>query len=590
MRNAYIAIVIGLISILPIACINQPYSEKSRIEQIDSLLAVCPDSAMYILKGINPAELSGKECLAHYALLLAEAKDKNGVAPTGRSEINTAIQYYDSTKNESMQARAHYCSANIWYRWNNLPLALEEYYNALYFAQETGNVKMIPLVYNKIGAVYYDTGQDSQSDSIYCITEKLALQLKDSTLWVEVLSKQGMLFLRKGVKYYPEAEQKMKQALYALEHLKNNQLQAMVSASLSTLYCYMNDGKKALNFAKHNINSQLDTSQIYRTFLLLGDAYYTNKQYDSAMIYLYKSLLSRDYCTKSGAYMRLADIAREQGDLKTALKLERLYSTLLNSKQQKLENSRIDEAKAGMLAKREAATYQTEIKKYIVSLIILIVLSIIVFLCIKKKHRKDTDSLEQEKFEIEEERTALRKKYAQLQKELQRKEAAIIALQERIMLHQYNEEHKQKLQNELSNLNNERNALLKDAYEYSDVYAKMKRIIQSYKRMDKSDEYLTDSDWIKLAAETDRRWNNLIIRLLTKYPLLSQEDIHLCCLFLTELPSQHLTYLLQCSRSSIYKREDAILENKMQFGHKQTSLKNVLDKLKNEAVTEAAIS
>ena len=82
-------------------------------------------------------------------------------------------------------------------------------------------------------------------------------------------------------------------------------------------------------------------------------------------------------------------------------------------------------------------------------------------------------------------------------------------------------------------------------------------------------------DWLQLIAETDRCWNNITLRLQSEYDL-TEEEIHLCCLYLTNLPIKHLGYLLNCTRDAIYKKANRILEQKMGLSHKETSLKETL--------------
>lgn len=55
-------------------------------------------------------------------------------------------------------------------------------------------------------------------------------------------------------------------------------------------------------------------------------------------------------------------------------------------------------------------------------------------------------------------------------------------LQKEIALHHYSQTEKQTLKEELHILKTERQALLKESYEHSEVCVKMKRIIQSYKK------------------------------------------------------------------------------------------------------------
>lgn len=154
----------------------------------------------------------------------------------------------------------------------------------------------------------------------------------------------------------------------------------------------------------------------------------------------------------------------------------------------------------------------------------------------------------------------------------------INSLQKELEQHNYSQKEKAILQKELHSLNTERQALLKEAYEHSEVYAKMKRIIQSYKKTDKSTEHFDEEDWKQLIAETDIRWNNITIRLASKYPL-SLDEIYLCCLYLTDMPTSHFRYIMECSRDAIYKKTKRILEQKMKCFDKSTSLRDILDTL-----------
>ena len=98
------------------------------------------------------------------------------------------------------------------------------------------------------------------------------------------------------------------------------------------------------------------------------------------------------------------------------------------------------------------------------------------------------------------------------------------------------------------------------------------------KKTDKSSEHFDEEDWRQLIAETDIRWNDITIRLATKYPL-SQDEIHLCCLYLTDIPTSHFRYIMECSRDAIYKKTKKILEQKMKYADKSTSLRDILEKL-----------
>ena len=98
----------------------------------------------------------------------------------------------------------------------------------------------------------------------------------------------------------------------------------------------MENGEKAIEFAKQNRGVQKDRTTCYKAFELLGSAYYLILQYDSARYYLQKALPTKNVAIKAGIYMYLANIAKEQGDLATSLEMERNYSAYLDS----IQNSR----------------------------------------------------------------------------------------------------------------------------------------------------------------------------------------------------------------------------------------------------------
>ena len=135
----------------------------------------------------------------------------------------------------------------------------------------------------------------------------------------------------KGGNYFSMAEQKLLNAFVVADKMEHNGLKADISASLSNLYSRMNQGEKALYYAKLNLSLRKDTARSYHAFLILGDAYYKCEQYDSAIFYLNKSLMSKDYGKKAGAYMRLADIAMIQGNAALSVELERNSSAYKDS-------------------------------------------------------------------------------------------------------------------------------------------------------------------------------------------------------------------------------------------------------------------
>lgn len=563
MKSNTLAILILAYCIL-VACTRT--SPNAQLVQADSLMQKFPDSALRFLQKIRPEELNSLEDRAYHALLLTEVKDKNFIQQTEDSQIRIAVQYYDSIKDIPMQAKSYYYWGCIRRDQNNHPEALKKFFTAITHAQSISDNKLAGYIYNNIANLYLLQRLNEQADSIYQITERLAIQEKDSNLLADVLSQRGMIDINRGKEYYSEAEQKILLAFKISRHIAQRNLMAKTAYSLSLLYGRMNMGKEAVEFAKLSLNNQDNVKMLYRGYLLLGDAYYKTVQYDSALIYLNKALYSRDHSTKAGIYMRLADIAQKQGKLEQALEMERKYSAYLDSAQQKQQGAAIVTTEKNILIQRKQSEFKTNLGQLYYYITTGTAFFLALFLVLLKCYKKKVIYYKQKEIEMGK----------KLEEVLRQKNEQISFLQKEIALHHYSQTEKQTLKEELHILKTERQALLKESYEHSEVCVKMKRIIQSYKKTDKSNERFDEEDWKQLIAETDIRWNDITIRLAAKYPL-SQDEIYLCCLHLTDIPTSHFRNLMECSRDAIYKKGKRILEQKMKCTDKSISLREFLE-------------
>lgn len=529
------------------------------LAQADSVMEEYPNSALHILESIEPQQLSTQADRVYYALLLTQARDKNYIVQTDDSLIRIAVQYYDSIGNVSMQAKAHYYKGCIYRDANLCGEAVQEYLTAIPLAKKTGNQKLLGLIYNHAGYLYYLQDLVEQADSIYQLAEKLAIQRNDTGLWAEALSFQGKINIEKGMPYYPKAEDKLLKAFNMTSTPRYKRVQANIASSLSSLYSRMEQKEKAIQYAKLNISLREDTTQCYTAFLLLGDAYFKIGKYDSATIYINKSLLTTRYGTKASAYMRLAEIAQIQGDLEKSLTLTDKYTLYLDSLHAAQQSNDILNAEKKVAKQQYTSTlsYDRHKQLILITTSVILILIIIIGCIILNKHRQKAHDLEQSQSHLKQEQQELQERYLQIRNELKKKDTVIAALQQEIDQQQADEEKRQQLRQELDALQKERDALAQVVFEHSKVSTKIERIINSYKAYDKSDEQLSEEDWKCLIAETDMRWNKVITRLNAEYKL-SKTEVHLCCLFLTDLPIANLPYIIPIARNSIYRKEKEI--------------------------------
>ena len=513
-----IALIILLIAFLSVAC-NERQSNNRQLILADSLMQSRPDSALCILQGISMDKFATQADSACYALLLTQARDKNYVVQTDDSLIRYAVAYYDKTNDVRMQAKAHYYWGCVYRDMNRQAEAIREFLIAAPLTEKAKEKRQLGLVYNNIGFIYNIQGFNEKADSIYQLMEVIAQEVNDTALWSEALSKQGSIALTKGKEYFPIAEQKLSDAFGVVDRVGSNGLKANISASLSNLYSRMDEGEKALYYAKLNLSLRRDTARAYRAFLLLGDAYYKCKEYDSATFYFNKSLLSKDYGRKVDAYMRLADIAMIQGNVTLSVELERnssVYKDSLYEFHRNVVANEMIEAEADAQAMLQKLYYKGRLNMYLYVFMLIVVMIIVVALFLYKRYRRKNDLLQKDKQQLEKVNQDLSQHYANLQTDITEKDLEIENLRKELVSHQIDEEERAKLQTELDEMILKRRTLAKEAFLHSPLYAKMQAIIQDYQDRDESDEEISDQEWQEFVVGMDVEWNNAITDLCVK--------------------------------------------------------------------------
>ena len=556
-----IALIILLIAFLPVAC-NERQSNNRQLILADSLMQSRPDSALCILQGISMDKFATQADTACYALLLTQARDKNYVVQTDDSLIRYAVAYYDKTNDVRMQAKAHYYWGCVYRDMNRQAEAIREFLIAAPLTEKAKEKRQLGLIYNNIGFIYNIQDFNEKADSIYKLMEVIAQEVKDTTLWSEALSKQGSIALTKGEEYFPVAERKLSDAFGAVDSVGNNGLKANISASLSNLYSRMDEGEKALYYAKLNLSLRRDTARAYRAFLLLGDAYYKLGQYDSATFYLNKSLLSKDYGRKAGAYMRLADIAMIQGNAALSVELERnssAYKDSLYKFRRSVVVNEIIEAETDAQAMLQKLYYKGRLNTYIYGFILITIIIVAIVLFLYRRYQRKNDLLQRDKQELEKINQDLNQHYVSLQTNIEQKNLEIEGLRKELASHQIDEEQRENLQAELDEMILKRRTLAKEAFLHSSLYTKMQAIIKDYQDRDQSDEEISDQEWQEFVVGMDIQWNNAITDLCAKYQL-SKEELHLVCLSLAGFPFSHLEYLLHLSRKTLYRKKNVLLK------------------------------
>lgn len=534
-----ITVFISILTILLAACTNKT-DHNTILVRADSLMATRPDSVLNILKCMPKDSLRTKADCAYYALLLTQAQDKNYIIQTDDSLIQTAVQYYDTHKDPSQQARAYFYWGNIYRDKNDYSQAIDKYTIALsHINNLSKNTELKATLFSNIGYLYYTQGLSSEADSIYHQAELLAKSQKDTISLCYALSQRGMINLTQRMTDYPKAEQQMLQALSIGKAFSDSSILIPIYHSLSMLYSLMPKPRQALQYALLNYSSLKDTLHCYRTFLLLGNAYYINNQYDSASIFLQKILKAeRYYDTKADACMRLSDLAQKKGDMKTSLFLERKRTMYLDSARINQQGSDIlntvithERNNNDTMSKRNRHTI------YTISAIF-IVISIFCIFYFRKKHlqHKAEKKEWEEKLQTEIAQANLKKQ------DLAEKERENATLQERV-----------------NQLTLKKQIYTEEEYKTSALYIKVSQIAKTLSTVE-TEENLNEEEWSQFTALTNAGWYGIITYLNERYNL-STEEIQICCLYLAQVPVTYIGHFIKGqARSTIHLKSKNILQ------------------------------
>ena len=503
----------------------------------DSLIDARPDSALTLLHSIPPSALEEGDRMRH-RLLTVEAECRNGQMPANDSLLLPVIGYFHRTGDVFWEARGEYNRGYILHKLRQSGQALEIFQRAKTLMEQCGNAWWLGRTYGRMAYIYHSQGMYSQADSLYRKTEQLAVQVGDTALWLETLDRRSVHLIAQGEEHYREAETQLLKACQLAHHklFLKNKIRCMLT--LSQLYSYMEDGRRALWFAREAWLQEPDTTRKYMSGLLTGEAYYQLNRYDSAIIWFEKTIAYRpSLAVRSAAYMRLADIAEEQGDAEKALAYQKKYQ---QAETELTEQSQVTEIRLTEQSQAHRQE-QSQMKRLILICLAAIgALAVCIVLLLgrrareRKRLRGQMDALM--KFWWREHRVLL--------------SAAPSVVEPGILLLPFNEP---KEVHPLIDFDD----LISHLRE-TELYAKVTRILSYHQSYNDYEELFTVEDQNELLNLINRFTDGFITR-LEKQVSLSEKDLRFCGLHLLGLSTQDIAILLEKDRSGVYKRQKRLL-------------------------------
>ena len=511
------------------ACVHRPTVDvRSLLEEAEGMMRTCPDTAYFLLQEMGTTmDLETEADSAYHGLLLMEARVKNNLELTDKhvASLEELTHYYREMRDSLANIRLLRLRAAIHSYYFRFDEAIKCYYTAMGMAERMGEKRLLADTYCElacmlnVGGVQIENAE-SLADSLFCLAERLAVELGDSILWMNALYAHNTIPMM--AKDFVTSERMLLLVLDLATLLHDKEKEKFATYCLSVVYGRMGEKDKSLLYAKRNIALQKEMNPEYKGDLGLSQAYQRVGEKDSADFYLEKS---RKLDTKIKTRVPLGTHLKEQ------MKLEAASDMYVERMKRKKELERREEQMRNVY--------------WVLGGVVLLLLGYIVRRHIRR-HSEMTllETAEEERRALETEKDRLTSEYMCAKEQLEQKEKELQEEKEALLRR---EEEIARLQAQLDELSSD----------VTHVLDKIKQIIADHRHKNCSDLKMEEADWQQLQRILDKRWNGVVTRSLGKRQL-SEVEVRLFCLNAMGVATAHIQFLLGIGRNGLYEMNRAL--------------------------------
>ncbi len=506
---------VSLLAVCLFACNH--HSSNPMLQQVDSLLEMKPDSALTILKNISVLEDLPEVDKAYYALLLAEATDKNKLPllPCD-SLLNFALDYYGDDDREKAVALMY--KGRLLAEMDDEKAAIEMNLKALEILQDYPvDTKYRRLIYSALGLWYGNCELNDKALEVLHQSLHYSFDAKDTAIaYINIGYIYGMRNMQDSAITYQRK---------AVKYAMRSKDRSMILTSwhnLSICYRHFENVDSAVVYA-HKVLQHLSYGNGKAdAYYNMGDLYVDLEQYDSARHYLEKSLFLSP--SRSIPYWSLAVMEAELGNFKSAYH----YLDTFVMVQDSLDNSELLTEVQHLVYKHQTELRvkdeQIKSKRIIrwivfVSIIICFVVALIYQRWINKKNNQQ--ALYRQALQYADEKQNV------MQQRIEENESALALLQDRE--NQNLDEIAQKEQL-ITQLKKEKLALRTWLFQQTSIYKKVMSLSDQQQVNKKIRKVMAAAELDKLKKTTFEIYADYISPLQAQYSQLTEDDLLVLCL------------------------------------------------------------
>lgn len=506
---------VSLLAVCLFACNH--HSSNPMLQQVDSLLEMKPDSALTILKNISVLEDLPEVDKAYYALLLAEATDKNKLPllPCD-SLLNFALDYYGDDDREKAVALMY--KGRLLAEMDDEKAAIEMNLKALEILQDYPvDTKYRRLIYSALGLWYGNCGLNDKALEVLHQSLHYSFDAKDTAIaYINIGYIYGMRNMQDSAITYQRK---------AVKYAMRSKDRSMILTSwhnLSICYRHFENVDSAVVYA-HKVLQHLSYGNGKAdAYYNMGDLYVDLEQYDSARHYLEKSLFLSP--SRSIPYWSFAVMEAELGNFKSAyhyLDTFVMVQDSLDNSEQLTEVQHLVYKHQTELRVKDEQIKSKRIIRWIVfvSVIICFVVALIYQRWINKKNNQQ--ALYRQSLQYAHEKQDM------MQQRIEENELTLALLQDRENQNLDEIDKKERL---IAQLKQEKLELRTWTFWQTPIYKKVMSLSEQKEVDKKARKVMTDVEREKLKKTVFEIYADYISPLQAQYSQLTEDDLLVLCL------------------------------------------------------------
>lgn len=550
---------------------------RAALDAIDTLLQQQPDSALTALLAFNDA--IGDTVLnpwerSRFHLMLAELLYKNDYTQNNRTELLAATAYYDSLAGRHpfdaplayLQARAHYMDGVGWYEQDSIVPACQAYLKALQVMEnhfkddemDRNMIRFMGLINYRLSELFFF----NEGHAAAIETGKKALfyflKINDNERAINAYKNIGNCY--SSILQNDSALFYMDKARKLAENVQLENFQYILRESASLYYdTKMTDSAFTMAWQAMNLSVTRDDS--LTSCYVLGQLFFSEQQYDSAIFYLKQSISRNQFSTQLSSAQLLKEAYEALGDMEQAA----IYAQPYNEGLEKYLDKASDKTEIVNLYNayrlqqqdsRHSAWRRKSISRVMRGIGALLVLLVLLAIYFGRRGRRHAEKMQQENDTLREEKQKVEWEQSKMSGRMRR--ANEMLKEKDDIIDEKNRE------NSLLKMRLEQQSADMPSFVDEPVCRQILDAVASENIKSTVDMKiysaiaLTRQQQEQLRMAVERHYGTFAESLKKTYPKLTNDDLNYCRLYLLGLNEVQIAALMQKSYPSVWERADKL--------------------------------